>query len=396
MTAILGYAELLLEELRSEGGSAARVEALRTIKRNGAYLLELIDDILDLSRVESGRVSIHRVAFSPAQVLADVRSLLAPRAREKGVVFTARRGPGVPERVVSDPLRLRQVLINVVGNAVKFTDSGSVSVTLECVEREGQPWLSFRVSDTGPGIAEDQLERVFEPLYQIDGSPTRRHPGVGLGLAIAKRLCRGLGGTIEVASRPGAGSTFWILIPATRPSGAVSAAEASEETEAEGSVPWLGGLRLLVAEDASDTRVLLEDLLRRRGALVEAAKNGEQAVRLAMDALDKGCPFDAILMDVQMPVLDGYAATRVLRALGCKVPILAVTAYAMAEDRERCMAAGFDDYVAKPIDGAALGRALWSRVGQARGSAPTVAPPGPPGTGESSSEEASRRASHGR
>jgi PAS domain S-box-containing protein len=375
MTAILGYSDLLLEEAQREGAPPDRKEALRAIERNGRHLLELIDDILDLSRVEAGQLAIKAKPFSPWRLLSDVRSLMLPRASEKGLAFDVSCASTVPSQLVGDPLRLRQILINLVGNAIKFTDTGSVSVVLRKVERDGIPVLSSEVSDTGIGIPNEQANRIFEPMVQGDGSATRAFGGAGLGLAIAKRLTERLGGDLSLESRPGAGSTFRVSLPFVEARAAsqqepvrVATADAPLRVDAR----RLGSVQVLLAEDSDDARTLLEEILREAGATVYGVEDGERAVRAALDAMRAGSPFDVILMDMEMPVLDGFAATRILRRLGCDHPIIAVTAHAMVEDRDRCLAAGCDAYVAKPLERSVLLRVVRENLDRGAGSSATA------------------------
>jgi CheY-like chemotaxis protein/anti-sigma regulatory factor (Ser/Thr protein kinase) len=282
---------------------------------------------------------------------------MLPRASEKGLAFEASCASSVPGQLVGDPLRVRQILINLAGNAIKFTDAGSVSVVLRKVESDGAPVLGCEISDTGIGIPNEQAKRIFEPMVQGDGSSTRAFGGAGLGLAIAKRLTERLGGDITVDSRPGEGSTFRARLPfveARGTRGQEPLRVVRSDPPSRVDVRGLEGVRVLLAEDSDDARALLEEILCEAGATVRGVEDGEQAVRAALDAMREGGPFDVVLMDMEMPVLDGYAATRILRRLGCEHPIIAVTAHAMVEDRERCMEAGCDGYVAKPLERSVL------------------------------------------
>ena len=366
MTAILGFTELLLGSLHA----AEDIEAALTIKRNGDYLLNLINDILDLTKIEVGKLEIEPIACSPAAIVAETASLMQCRAAEKNLALDVEFDGPVPETIRSDPLRLRQILINLLGNAVKFTELGGVRLVVKLQQDErDSPQLRFDVIDTGIGIAESQLAALFRPFMQCDASTSRKFGGTGLGLAISKRLATMLGGDIIVSSRPGAGSTFSLTI-ATGPLVNTRMIENYENAGAyarrqlpagDGSSAKLD-CRLLLVEDGPDNQRLISFLLRKAGAEVELAENGQRAQELIHDAQRLGRPFDLILMDMQMPVVDGYEATRRLRAEGFKYPIIALTAHAMSGDRARCLEAGCDDYVSKPIDKTTLLETVARRI----------------------------------
>ena len=362
MTAILGYADLLLEESDLQRAPPAQVQAIETIRRNGEHLLSIINDILDLSKIEAGKLQVETIPCSPMQVLADVESLLRVRATAKGLEFTVECPAPVPERIRTDPTRLRQILLNLTGNAVKFTETGSVRITAQLIQREScpgatpEPLMQFEVSDTGIGMNTLQLGELFQPFSQADTSTTRRFGGTGLGLTISRRLAHMLGGHIEVESDPGVGSTFRVLIatgalegvPLVAPDLALVQAP---PTSPEGPpLPDTLGARILLAEDGPDNQRLVTHLLRKAGAEVEVAENGRVAVEKALGALQAGRPFDVILMDMQMPEVDGYDATRQLRRAEYRGAIVALTAHAMSADRERCLRAGCDDFITKPIN----------------------------------------------
>jgi len=359
MTAILGYADLLVDE---EQSPVDRLECIQTIRRNGVHLLALINDILDISKIEANRMTLERLAFSPCEVIADVESLMRMRAAAKGLSFDVEYATTVPETIQSDPTKFRQILLNLAGNAVKFTDAGGVRLIARLIHRSGdlEAVLSVEVVDTGIGIRPEQIDRLFAPFTQADSSMARRFGGTGLGLAISRRLARMLGGDITICSTPGEGSSFTMLaatgplegiplVQGRRQIGAVSTPQPSSDA----AVPRLDGLHILLAEDGPDNQRLIAFHLRKAGATVVIADHGRAAVERAFDALAT-TPFSVVLMDMQMPELDGYSATRYLRAHGYDRPILALTAHAMAGDRERCLAAGCDDYTTKPIDRIAL------------------------------------------
>ncbi len=363
MTAILGFADLLEREGRVEHEAMERREHAATIRRSGEHLLALINDILDYSKIEAGRMTVERTAMSPLQVMGDAIAMLRDKARAKGLAIVTRIDGAVPVRVESDPTRLRQVLINLIGNAIKFTEHGEIVVRAAMLTAPGdpRPQFLFEVGDTGIGIEREALGRLFSPFTQADGSMARRFGGTGLGLAICKHLCGMLGGDIEVDSEFGRGSTFRF----------------SFETGPLAGVPMIAGLdalaqrvtvlpdagagpeslrgRILLADDSIDNQRLIAFHLRRAGGEVEVVSDGRDAVRKALESLaDARGPYGLILMDMQMPELDGYQATTALRSRGWTGPIVALTAHASPEERGRCTAAGCSDFAAKPITRDAL------------------------------------------
>lgn len=358
MTAILGFADILLSEPGIELAPPDRISAIRTIQRNGKYLLELINDILDLSKIEAGKFEIERVTCSPSQVLSDVIALMRIRADAKRLPLELEFVGGIPESIQSDPLRLRQVLINLVGNAIKFTETGGVRLVARLVQRLGKSaLLHIDVIDTGIGLTQQQISRLFQPFHQADSSTTRKYGGTGLGLTISKRLAEMLGGDIAVSSVPGRGSTFSVSVetgdlegvPLLHTPEYLARSAAVTLSESQGKPARLHG-HVLLAEDGPDNQRLISLLLRKAGAIVTVADNGQAAYEQALLARDCGVPFDVILMDIQMPVCDGIEATRRLRAAGYHGSIVALTAHAMEGDGARCHDAGCDGYLTKPID----------------------------------------------
>ncbi len=353
LTAVLGMADLLAADDLPEAATA-HVEAIRT---SGRHLLSVVDDILDFSRIEAGRLELERIDFSLADVPEQVRSLMAPQAAERGLELRFTYGGHVPPVVRGDPTRLAQVLLNLVGNALKFTHEGGVAVAVSSrPEGEGRARLRFEVRDTGIGMTPGQAAGLFRAFAQADRSTTRRYGGSGLGLAISKRLVEAMGGEIGVESAPGVGSLFWFEVALEVGDAAAAAAARADLDPA--SVP---PLRLLVAEDAEANRELLREMLGRHGHAVAFAANGAEAVGLAARKR-----FDAVLMDVRMPVVDGVEATRRIRALpppAGRVPIVALTANVVASERERYLAAGMDACLAKPVDWGRL-FAVLARLGE--------------------------------
>jgi PAS domain S-box-containing protein len=359
MTAILGYVDLLAEYVPAGRLDDTITEnPIEVIRQNADHLLRLIDDVLDLSKIEAGKLAIEHKPCSPEAVLAEVVSLMRPRADAKRLDLAVQWRSLVPETIRTDAMRLRQILINLVGNAVKFTESGSVRLIARIDGPTECPRLRIEVVDTGIGMTRDVLDRLFRPFTQADASTSRRFGGTGLGLSISKRLAQLLGGDLVVASAPNQGSTFTLTVP-TGPLDGVRWLSADEavalcRTRRQPQVPTVvaklpPGCRVLLAEDGPDNQRLVSHLLRKAGAEVVVADNGQAALDLATAAVDQGRPFDVVLMDMQMPVLDGYEATRRLRASGFAGPIVAFTAHAMPEDRKKCLDCGCDDYLVKPI-----------------------------------------------
>jgi PAS domain S-box-containing protein len=361
ITAILGYTKLLLAEEGIDRAPAHRVRAFEVIRRNGEYLVDLINDILDLSKIEAGKLQVEPARCSPAQLVADVVALMRVRADEKRLQLDTRFAGPLPQSISTDRTRLRQILVNLVGNALKFTDRGKVSIVVRYFREDDQPWVQFHVTDTGIGMTEEQMGLLFRPFSQVDASASRKFGGTGLGLAISKRLVEALGGRITVRSTAGEGSTFTFTIdpgPCDDEALVDAAAETAECLPPKEVAPVVkkGVLRgrVLVAEDSPDIQRLTVLLLESAGAEVEAVENGQLAVEQAWAAWQSGRPFDVVLMDMQMPIMDGYAAAGELRRREYPLPIIALTAHAMAEDRQKCLDAGCEDYLTKPIDIAQL------------------------------------------
>ncbi len=361
LTAILGYADLLIESLTH----AEDRQSVATIKRNGEYLLAIINDILDLSKIEAGRLDVEHIACSTARIFAELVSLMSVSAEAKGLRLRMENEGPLPEIITSDPVRLRQILINLIGNAVKFTEAGEVRVTVRLLkESPGEPKLQIDVTDTGIGMSPEQVSRLFQPFAQADSSTTRKFGGTGLGLTISKRLAIMLGGDIVVHSVPGKGSTFTVTVGVGSLQGVqfynqLSVVRSHSAATAMPSSIKLNG-RILLAEDGPDNQRLISFVLRKAGAEVVVAQNGQEAVDLvlaeqanaiATNGEKKQCrPFDLVLMDVQMPIMDGYEATRRLREEGFTGPIIALTAHAMPQDIQKSLSAGCDLHLSKPID----------------------------------------------
>jgi signal transduction histidine kinase len=366
MTAILGFADVLLHEDGLDRAPPDRRRAIETIQRNGEHLLGVINDILDVSKIESGKMSVETIACSPFQIVEDVLALMRLRAEAKGLQLVKEYCFPIPAQIRSDPTRIRQILMNLVGNAVKFTEKGSIKIRTSYLA-DPEARLAFDVVDTGVGMDPDQSSKLFQPFSQADSSTTRRFGGTGLGLTICKRLAEMLGGGISFTSALGVGTTFSFWVDAgclegvslrdcersEPPRDAPIPHPARRESDRKAPEP-IKGLHILLAEDGPDNQRLIAFLLRKGGAEVTIVENGRQAVDVATAAPAEQPLFDLILMDMQMPEMDGYEAARLLRRLGYSEPIVALTANAMAGDRERCLAAGCDDFATKPIDKARL------------------------------------------
>ena len=354
LTAILGYSDILGANLEKPED----IESIEIIRRNSKHLLELINDILDLSKIESRKLELERIAFSPASVVDDVKSLMRMRAEARGLSLEIEYVGGIPERIQSDPIRLRQILINLVGNAIKFTETGSVRLVTRLEQGTAMlPRLQFDVIDTGIGMTQEQASKLFEPFTQADASTTRKFGGTGLGLAISKRLVERLGGDIMISTSAGKGSTFSVRIETGRLDNVSmlehvteAMAESKRNTKAPAAPAVSLDYRLLLAEDGADNQRLISFVLKKAGADVTVAENGLIAHDKALAAREAGEPFHVILMDMQMPVMDGYTATRKLRDADYAGPIIALTANAMAGDEAKCVEAGCDGYATKPID----------------------------------------------
>jgi signal transduction histidine kinase/CheY-like chemotaxis protein/HPt (histidine-containing phosphotransfer) domain-containing protein len=359
MAAIIGYTDLLLDPTLD---ASERVNNVQTIRRNAGHLMSLVNDILDISKIEAGKMTVESIATSPSQVIVEVASLMRVRAVEKKLGFDIEFAGAIPETIQSDPTRLRQILLNFVGNAIKFTETGAVRIRVRCdAPSSAEPRLTIEVSDQGIGMTQEQIGRLFTAFTQADTSTTRKFGGSGLGLVISKRLAELLGGDITVESTAGRGSLFRVSIPTGSLAG-VNMVEGRVEAElvvpaARPATPVVrlpSSCRVLLAEDGHDNQILITTFLSKAGANVKVVENGQLAVDEARAALAAGAPYDVILMDMQMPVLDGYGAASKLRATGYRGPIVAITAHAMAGDRQRCESAGCDDYLSKPVDRAQL------------------------------------------
>ena len=369
MNAILGFTDVLRRGL--DVTDADRLDYLNTIHSSGKHLLHLINDILDLSKVESGKIEVESRDCNPLTIVAEVVEVLQSKVDEKSIYLTMATDAPVPETIVTDPTRLRQIVTNLVGNAIKFTEQGGVRVDVHLDESGAEPLLAIDVVDTGIGMSAEAQQKIFDPFTQADSSVNRRFGGTGLGLSISKSFAEALGGTITVSSQEGVGTTFAATV-ATGPIQGVPritaeavAAKLRGSARQTGCTYRLPGFRILVTDDGDANRKLASLVLTRADAQVDEARNGQEAIDRVATGL-----YDAILMDVQMPVMDGLTATRHLRNSGCETPIIALTADAMKGAEERCMQAGYSDFLTKPIDTDALMQKLVDLLGG------EVVPPG--------------------
>ncbi len=350
--------------IKRDGLPPRQAERLARIDAAGHHLLEIIDAVLDLSKIEANRLTLEDARVSLGALVANVTAMLSDRARAKAVRLLADVQP-CAHTLRGDPTRLQQALLNYAGNAVKFTETGSVTLRVRIEQDDPDAVLvRFEVQDTGVGIAPDKIARLFTPFEQADNSTTRRFGGTGLGLAINRQLARLMGGEVGVSSMPGVGSTFWFtarLAKCDRVDESCGSAASSPPRSAEDILRQeLPGRRILVAEDEPTNLEVMLGLLESAGQVVDVARDGAEALALASRHR-----YDLILMDMQMPVMDGLEATRRLCALGPKIaaPILALTANAFADDRARCLDAGMSDFIAKPYEVDALFETLvkWLR-----------------------------------
>jgi signal transduction histidine kinase/ActR/RegA family two-component response regulator len=358
LNGIMGMLQLLEMSPLDPGQAQCVQDALHASKR----LNRMLGDLLDLSRVEAGRLELRNEPFDPFELMERLGDMFRPTARQAALALNCRAAPSLPSRLVGDPLRVQQILDNLVANAFKFTTTGGVFVEARPLPlaRSGRCRVLFSVSDTGLGIMDDQLPRLFEPYTQQAGAGSARRPGVGLGLCICKRLVQLMDGSLVVDSRWGRGTDVYVSLPFGLPAGKERSRAKAEPSGTEAALGNPGlKLKVLLAEDDSHGSLFLKRLLERRGCTVRLAWNGEQAVQ----ALRDEC-FDVVLMDLQMPGLDGLSAARAVRsgaagAHASRVPMLAVTAHAMPGDRERCLAAGMDGHLAKPVEWKALAQELF-------------------------------------
>lgn len=360
LTAITGYADLLSTP---ENRSPEDVKWARQILRSARHLGMLLDDILDLSKVEAGRLTVDRRPVDYLSIINDVAEMFRPQVEDKLLGFQVHLSPALPQRIMSDPTRMRQILTNLVSNAVKFTEKGEIQIRLERVSKsEDEAELHISVIDTGVGMTAEQITHLFQPFERLH-QDTLTTPGTGLGMAISKRLVELMGGRIEVESHPGQGTRFSLVLPIEKGSDPATATDRRPRTGGTSSSGLsqtsfskfegreeLRGLKVLLVEDNADNVSIFTHLLEPLGVQFSLAGNGQEAVDAVIGNADQSSnTFDVILMDMQMPVMDGFEATARLREEGIRTPIIALSAFAMASDKERCLKAGCNLIVTKPV-----------------------------------------------
>src|SRR5258708_5808838 len=366
MNAVLGFTSSLLETKLDED----QRKSAEAIQEASDGLLNILNDILDLSKLDAGRLQFETLPFSPEAVLDNAKSMIAMRASEKGLALVTEIDPNIPKALLGDPGRIRQIVLNLVSNAVKFTAAGEVAISAQCVERDAdRAVVRISVRDSGMGIAPERLERLFTDFVQADASIHRHFGGTGLGLAICKRLVEQMGGEISVESAPGKGSTFsfWVSLPTADVADLELLSPPSEAIGLREQLVLLGRpLRILIAEDNATNQMVVTRMLKEFDIDLHVARDGVESVEMAAQN-----EFDAIFMDMRMPRMDGLEATRAIRALDGAhgvVPIIALTANAFADDVKACRDAGMDDFVAKPIRKRLLVEKLAVIAGAALGS----------------------------
>jgi len=364
LTAILGYAEMLLLEGDLTRIPPNRLNAIQTILRNGEFLLQIINDLLEMAKIETGRLELESRDFSLLELLQEVVRLMQIRAEHKNLPLRLEVSGPIPKTICSDPLRLRQILINLLGNAIKFTDSGMVRLVVQVPQAsDGSCSLECHVIDTGVGIAPEMCEKIFEPFHRGDSATRRHFSGTGLGLAISRVFARRLGGDITVVSEAGLGSDFCLTMPLgpadqydwiscseeelRRPPMSFSDVGTGESEDSDGVASLVA--RVLLVDDCSDTRRLFAHILSNAGAEVATASDGRETIRMAIQAMVEQRPYDCMLLDMQLPDIEGYQVARMLRDSGYTSPIVALTANGSPGERERCLASGCDDFASKPL-----------------------------------------------
>lgn len=363
MTAILGFSDILQDD---ELPVSERTKFLQTIERNGKHLLAIINDILDISKIEANQMNIEEIEVNLLDILHDVQSLMQVKAFEKELTLDVNIKAPFPLCIHSDPIRIRQIIVNLLSNAIKFTHQGGVTLTAwhQASNNPAMGLLCFEVRDTGIGMTPDQVDKIFMPFTQADESTTRRFGGTGLGLTISRKLAKLLGGSITVSSKQEEGSTFTFSIAIgsiknasiLHTSGRIGEIQLQDDFDIPQKINAtqtqldLSSTRVLLAEDGIDNQKLIGLLLRKAGINVTIVSNGQLAVDAVSEAQKNNEFYDLIFMDMQMPILDGYGATRILRQQNYTRPIVALTANAMNQDREKCLKAGCDDFLTKPIN----------------------------------------------
>jgi signal transduction histidine kinase/ActR/RegA family two-component response regulator len=354
LTAILGFADMLREEGNLDVAPDQRLQTIDTITNAGQHLLTIINDVLDLSKIEAGKASAELIETPLIEVLCEVERLLRPKTADKGVMLIAKLSTPVPDRILSDPTRLRQILMNLVGNAVKFTERGTIAINASVTASASTTSLVIDIEDTGPGITAEQSQTLFDAFSQADNTVTRKHGGTGLGLTISRRLANLMGGDVTLQrTEMGKGSCFRLVLPLIPATNSFLVDRMETQAVSPVSSPTskiqVHG-RILFAEDGLDNQRLISFLLKKAGATIDIADNGQVALELLSKGNESNITYDLLLTDMQMPVMDGYMLASTLRSRGIKMPIIALTAHALSDDRQKCLDAGCDEYLSKPID----------------------------------------------
>ena len=353
LTAILGFADMLREDGNLDFAPVQRLRTIDTITSAGQHLLTIINDVLDLSKIEAEKTTVELIETPLIEVLCEVERLLRPKAIGKGVTLSTTLSTPVPDRILSDPTRLRQILMNLVGNAAKFTEHGTIVLKASVTESPENTCLVIDIEDTGPGMTDEQSQTLFNAFEQADSTVTRKHGGTGLGLTISRRLAKLMGGdVILLRTELGKGSCFRLSLPITHVVDSVLVQSIEVRAVSVDTRPVKISIhgRILLAEDGLDNQRLLSFILKKAGATVDVADDGQIALEMLDKSHNLNVPYDLLITDMQMPVMDGYLLARTLRSRGVKMPIVALTAHALAEDRQKCLDAGCDDYLTKPID----------------------------------------------
>ncbi len=360
MNAIIGFSEVLTEEDLTD----EQLSYVNIVRDSADNLLNLINDILDFSKIDAGRLEVEKIECSLSEMLVFIDSTMEPHANSKSLDFKIVETEGIPEKICTDPTRLKQCLVNLTNNAIKFTEQGHVYLNISLENRDDQSYIHFDIEDTGIGIPKDEQGHIFDSFVQADESHTRKYGGTGLGLSITKQLAGLLGGKLALTSEEGKGSVFSLVVPAgldvTKQPSLDTNVVHKHPAKAKMEQPEFSG-NVLVAEDDPNNQMLIKLLLKQFGLNVTIAGDGKEALQKAASE-----QFDLIFMDIQMPVMNGYEATRMLRRDGKTTPIIALTAHAMAGDWEKCLEAGCDDYMTKPIDQDKLTHILYKYVGQVK------------------------------
>ena len=338
LTAILGFTELLASGTSDEN---SRVSYLGAVRRNGQSLMRIINDVLDMSKIEAGRLDVEQIPVNLPGLLNDVIQLFHTDAQQRGLILTANWEPALPEVIMTDPTRLRQILHNVLSNALKFTERGSIRLEASAIRDGDYADVVISVTDTGIGVSDAQRERIFEPFQQADPTVNRRFGGTGLGLSLCRRLAEAIGGTFTLAeTRLGQGSTFELALRVRPASARIRPRAGLSET----ALNRLKGARILLVEDSLDSQELIKEILSRQGAEVQTACNGVEGLQQAENQT-----FDLVITDLQMPIMDGMETAARLRRAGFRKPIMGLSAHAFNDERDRALSEGFDAYVTKPI-----------------------------------------------